>query len=201
MSEKINDLTEKLILDGTENLEFQEDAGGPGSSGRTPVQSIIDFAWGEIPSYGQRTVTTNATPIAITAAADPTLSTDNDYKQITGIWDAIPNGENHNVTQQDDGFTILNGGIYRIEVWASIATSVNNTALAVKFGINGTIAIGRRPKLFIRNTGEVHTLGAFGYHNFSANDVITLYFASDKTADITFQDGVFGVSSMRYPVS
>lgn len=148
--------------------------------------------------YGQRAITQNATVTAMTAAVDATLSTNSDYIQITGIFNATPDGENSGVTQQTNTFTIALAGVYRIEVWASVSTSVNNTQLALKFGINGTIGLGRRPKLFIRNVAEVHTLGAFGYHHFDAGDVISLWVASDKTCNLTFEDAVFGVQAFKY---
>jgi hypothetical protein len=148
--------------------------------------------------YGQRAITGNTTVIAITAAVDPTLSTNSDYIQITGIFNATPDGENNGITQQTDAFTIDKAGIYRIEAWESLASSVNNTSLAIKFGINGVIGLGRRPKVFLRNSGESHTLTPFGYHHFDAGDVVSLWFASTQTANITFEDGVFGAVAMQY---
>jgi hypothetical protein len=148
--------------------------------------------------YGQRAITGNTTTIAITAAVDPTLSTNSDYIQITGIWNAPPDGENNNITQQTNTFTIATDGVYRIEAWLSLTASQPNTAIAIKFGINGAIGLGRRPKVYIRNSGEVHSLAPFGYHHFDAGDVVSLWFASDKTANITFEDGVFGAVAMKY---
>jgi hypothetical protein len=148
--------------------------------------------------YGQRAVTENSTALSITAAVDPTLATNSDYDQVLGIFNATPDGENSGITQQTNTFTIGTAGVYRIEVWASVMSSVNNTQVAVKFAINGTIGLGRRPKVFLRNVGEVHSITAFGYHHFSAGDVVSLWFASDKTADITFDDAVFGAVAMKY---
>lgn len=148
--------------------------------------------------YGQRAITGNSTVTAVTAAVDATLSTNSDYIQITGIFNATPDGENSGITQQTNTFTIALAGIYRIEVWASVMTSVNNTQLALKFGIDGAIGLGRRPKLFLRNTGEVHTLSAFGYHHFDAGDVISLWVASDKSCNLTFNDAVFGAQALKY---
>jgi hypothetical protein len=148
--------------------------------------------------YGQRAITENSTALSITAAVDPTLATNSDYDQVLGIFNATPDGENSGITQQTNTFTIGTAGVYRIEVWASVMSSVNNTQVAVKFAINGTIGLGRRPKVFLRNVGEVHSITAFGYHHFSAGDVVSLWFASDKTADITFDDAVFGAVAMKY---
>lgn len=148
--------------------------------------------------YGQRAITENTTALSITAAVDPTLSTNSDYDQVLGIFNATPDGENNGITQQTNTLTILTAGVYRIEVWASVMSSVNNTQVALKFGIDGVIGLGRRPKVFLRNVGEVHSLTAFGYHHFDAGDVLSLWFASDKTADITFADGVFGLQALKY---
>lgn len=148
--------------------------------------------------YGQRAITGNTTVLSITAAVDLTLSTNSDYDQVVGIFNATPDGENNGVTQQTNTVTILTAGVYRIEVWATTKSSVNNTQVALKFGINGVIALGRRPKVFMRNVGESHTLTAFGYHHFAAGDVLSLWFASDKTADVTFEDAVFGVQALKY---
>lgn len=148
--------------------------------------------------YGQRAITNNATTISVTAAADSTLNSNGDYIQIVGIWNATPDGENFGATQQTNTFTVATSGFYRIEVWLSCASSANNTQVAVKFGVNGSITLGRRPKVFLRNTGEVHGLSAFGYHHFDAGDVISLWIASTQTANIRVEDAVFGVTALRY---
>jgi hypothetical protein len=148
--------------------------------------------------FGQRAVTGNTTVTAKTAAVDQTLAANGDYTQVTGIFNAPPDGFNVGITQQANSFTVNKTGYYRIEFWASTRSSTNNTQLAFRFAINGTLAIGRRPSIFMRNTSEVHSGSAFGYHLFTAGDVVTLWIASTQTADITIQDAVFGAHAMRY---
>lgn len=148
--------------------------------------------------YGQRAVSNNSTVIAVTAAVDPTLSTNSDYIQVTGIFNATPDGENEGVTQQTNTFTIAVSGDYRIEFWANAKSSVNNTQIGFKFAVNGVIGLVRRPKIFIDIVGEVHPGGAFGYSHFAAGDVISLWLASDKTANITIEDLVFGTVSLKF---
>lgn len=144
--------------------------------------------------YGQRAITNNATVIAVTAAVDSTLNTNTDYIQVTGIWNAIPDGINSNVTQQTNSFTVGITGAYRIQVWANVTSSVNNMTIGLKFAINGTIAVGRRPKAFMGTLGDYTNVNGWGLTNLNAGDVVTLWMASDKTANITIQDCVFGVT-------
>lgn len=147
--------------------------------------------------YGQRSISLNSTAIAKTAAVDGTLATNTDYTQVTGIWDAVPSGVNSGVTQQTNSLTVARAGFYRIEFWASVRAGSNNTQVGFKFAVNGVIGLIRRPKIFMRNTSEVHSGAAFGYTHFNAGDVVTLWIASTTTTDITIEDAVFGVHSMK----
>lgn len=148
--------------------------------------------------YGQRAVSVNSTAISVTAASDSTLATNTDYIQITGIFNATPDGINSGITQQTNSFTIAQAGAYRIEFWANAKSSVNNTQIAFKFAVNGVIGLTRRPKIFMRNSNEVHNGGAFEYTHFDAGDVVTLWIASTVTADITIEDLVFGATAIKY---
>lgn len=56
----------------------------------------------------------------------------------------------------------------------------------------------RRPKIFMRNIGEVHPGAAFGYAHFDAGDVLTLWIASTQSANITIEDCVFGATAIKY---
>lgn len=148
--------------------------------------------------YGQRAISLNSTSIAKTAAADSTLATNTDYTQITGIWNAPPDGENSGITQQTNTFTILTSGTYRIEFWSTTRSDTNNTQIAFKFGVNGVLSLQRRPKVYMRNIGEIHPGSAFGYAHFNAGDVISLWIASTQTANITIEDCVFGAAALKY---
>lgn len=148
--------------------------------------------------YGQRAASINTTAIAVTAAVDGTLATNTDYIQVTGIFNAIPDGQNSGITQQTNSFTIDKAGVYRIEFWGNTRSSVNNTQIAFKFAINGVIGTARRPKIFMRNIGEVHSGSAFGYAHFNAADIVTLWIASTTSANITIEDLVFGAEAIRY---
>jgi len=147
--------------------------------------------------YGQLTVSNNATVISMTAAVDSTLATNTDYIKVTGIYDAIPHGEQNGITQQADTLTIAQTGVYHIAVWTDVASSLNSTTVAFKFAVNTVIALVRRPKNFVRNAGEFHNLSAHGIVMLTAGDIVDLRIASDLTADITLEDLVFTIDLLR----
>jgi len=147
--------------------------------------------------YGQRAITNNASVIAITAAADSTLATNTDYLQITGIWNAAPDGINNGVTQQTNSITVGRTGDYQIEVWTTVFASTNNVRVALKFGVNGTISLGRRPSARLANAGVRGNISAHGLVHLTAGDVVTLWFAADAGTNVTFEDMVFSIIELR----
>lgn len=147
--------------------------------------------------YGQINISNNSTTLAVTAAVDPTLATNSDYDQVIGIWDAIPHGFNNGVTQQASSFTMARKGVYRIAMWSSVTTSVNNSNVAFKFAVNGVINLQRRPRAFIGSANDRKNVSAHGFAELNAGDVITLWVACDKTANVLIEDCVFSVNEMR----
>lgn len=143
--------------------------------------------------FGQRTVTNNTTTIAKTAAVDPTLVSNADYTQVTGIFASLPDGIVSGVTQQTNSMLINTTGPYEIKIWASFTSSTNNTNVAFKFAVNGVIGTARRPRARVGTTGDRVAVAAHGYINLNAGDVVTLWFASDTTSNITIEDAVFSV--------
>ncbi len=147
--------------------------------------------------YGQVNASNNTTILAVTAAVDATLATNTDYSKVTGIYDAIPHGENNGVTQGIDNLTVTQAGVYEVAVWANTSASVNSTTIGFKFALNGVIGLVRRPKNFMRNLGEFHNMSAHGYVTLAASDVIDLQISSDVTANITIEDMVFSLKLIR----
>lgn len=147
--------------------------------------------------YGQRAITNNTTAIAIPAAVDPTLFTTSDYVQIVGIWDAAPSGENNGITQQDNSLTIERAAIYQPQLWASVSSDQANTNVAVRFSVDGVIQLQRRPRVKIGTGGDRVNLAAHGIASLPAGAVIGLWVASDKAANILFEDGVFSLVELR----
>lgn len=147
---------------------------------------------------GAMTISGNTTTISFTAAVDPTLHTNTDYKQVSGIFDNPPqNHPLHGITYASSALTVNRTGDYHIATWTSITSNTNNTNVAIKYAVNGTISLGRRPWARVGTAGDRITLTAFGVVHLNAGDVITLYAASDKTANITFEDMVTELTELR----
>lgn len=157
---------------------------------RTEISDFLEH-------YGQLNVSNNATTIALTAAVDSTLATNTDYIKVTGVYDAVPHGENNGITQSADKMAVTQDGIYEVAVWMDTASSLNSTTIAVKFAVNGVIGLVRRPKNFLRNVGEFHNMSAHGYVALSSADELDLQIASDLTANITIEDLVFSIRLIR----
>jgi len=138
-----------------------------------------------IPSYAMMNLTDNLTAQSFTAATDLTLATNSDYEEIV-----LPFTFNNvkNVTTGPNYLQIDNPGTYQIDFWANAKSSVNATTLAVKFVVNDTSFVSRRPKLRLPSIGEYSNFSGSGIHTFAAGEQVKLYLASDKTADITIED-------------
>ncbi len=165
--------------------------------GTSEVRRLVPTEVGILEHYGQLTISDNATPLALTAAVDSTLGTNTDYIQVTGIFDVVPHGVNNGVTQQTNTLTATLNGDYRVEIWADTSSSINSTTIAFKFAVDGVIGLTRRPKNFMRNTGEFHNLAAFGFVSLLAGEVVSLHVASDLTANIILEDVVFSLTLLR----
>lgn len=179
---------------------FIELRGPQGNQGNIGPQGPVGPVGPEGPittqQFGQQNITDNSTVIAVTAAVDPTLHTPSDYVQVTGIFDAIPHGENNGVTQQANQLTIARDGFYKTELWATVTCSNNNVSVGFRFAVNGTISLSRTPRERVGTGGDRKNLAAHGIHELSAGDVLTLWVASDTTTNVTIEDAVFSVNEL-----
>lgn len=146
--------------------------------------------WRPIPEFtGAMVITNNATPQALTAATDSTLATFSDYVQITG-WAA---GELDKITFATNQLTIPvgGGGLFLVDAYMNIASDTINSAVAIKFAVNGASGVTRRPRHFLAATGAFYNLAASGIVRLVDSDVVDLFVASDKTIGLTIQDSSF----------
>lgn len=148
-------------------------------------------------NFGQRSITNNSALIAKLAATDPTLATNSDYTQVTGIFDAIGTGINRGITQQANSITIARAGFYEVALWASMSFSVNNCNTAFKFAVNGTIASTRRPIVRLDVANNIGALSASGFFTLAAGDVLTVYVATTVAGNLRIIDAVFSALEMR----
>lgn len=147
--------------------------------------------------YGNRAITNSSALIAKTAATDPDLLSNTDYTQITSVWDAIGGGVNNGITQQTNSITVARTAIYENKLWASIKASINNTDIAFRFAVNGTISGVRRPRVKLDLSSNWYGIAAHGQHPLNAGDVVTLWIATTNTCNITIADLLFTLNELR----
>lgn len=170
---------------------------GPKASG-VWTGAVVDLRGGASGvHYGTRTVTNNSATIAKTAAADPTLFSNTDYTQVTGIFNALPDGELRGITQQANTLTITRAGVYEVMLWASMSTSGSNVNIAFRFGVNGVIGLARRPIVRLDIANNLGGLCANGLVHLNVGDVVSLWVASTATVALKIIDAVFSLKEQR----
>lgn len=147
--------------------------------------------------YGQQIITANSTALSLTAATDSTLQSTSDYTQVTGIFDAVPHGHKNGVTQQTNQLTVVQDGIYRIELYANTSSDATSTVCGFRFAIDGVIGVSRQPKHLMKTAGDINNAAAFGFISLSASEVVTLFIAADKTCNLTIEDAVFQLTLIQ----
>jgi hypothetical protein len=144
------------------------------------IASITDFA------VGSMVVTDNLNGFAITAAVDPTLRTDSDYRLFTGNgapWSA--GSVMDKVTFTVDRLSVTEAGIYRIEVWSDIAGFPSNTStIALKYRLNGTTFSERKAQVKSNSSGDSGGINAFSILALAAGDYVQVLFASTAGGNI-----------------
>tara|TARA_B100000929_G_C15511743_1_gene421127 strand:+ start:7384 stop:8058 length:675 start_codon:yes stop_codon:yes gene_type:complete len=139
-------------------------------------------------AFGTMNLTDNTTAKNVTAAADTTLNTNSDFVE----YDVALSFESvQNMTEGANYLEIDQSGLYLIDFWCGVKSSVSTTKFSLKFVRNDTLFVGRGPKLTTSNSGVVANLSANGIHDFNAGDQVKLFIAADKTADITIEDLTF----------
>lgn len=140
--------------------------------------------------YGGKTVTANATVIATTAAvSSPDFTDPLDYELIpAAVFDSPEIAPAKGLTIGTDSITILQDGVYAIDFWATILSSVNSTLAAFNFGVNGTVNTDRPIIVRVPNNTEPVSGAAHALFEFTAGDVITMHIAASTTANITIKN-------------
>jgi len=82
-------------------------------------------------------------------------------------------------------------GIYQVHGWSNVLSSINNVVVGVKYALNGVVIPSAAAPTVRRKVAAGSDLGvisAGGLISLTANDVISLHIACDKTANITIPD-------------
>lgn len=145
-------------------------------------------------SFGTMNLTNNTTAKTLTAAADTSLNDNADFVEL----DLSLSFENVvNMTSSSNSLTLSASGVYIIDFWANVKSSVNSTKFSLKFVINGTDFVSRGPKLTLDTNGQIYNMSANGIHDFTAGDEVKAYIAADKNCDITIEDMTFQLFFVR----
>lgn len=145
-------------------------------------------------SFGTMNLTGNTTAKSVTAATDGTLNSNGDFVE----FDLSLQFENlTNMTNSSNSLILSATGLYLIDFWAGLKSSINATKLSLKFVVNGTVFVARGPKLTLGTNGQIYNLSANGIHSFSEGDEVKMYIAADKNCDITIEDLTFQLLFLR----
>lgn len=134
---------------------------------------------------GEMVLTSNSTSVPLDAAADPTLADNTDYtvvdlpfsfEQVQGL----TTGSNYIQTPQE--------GIYTIDLWATLTSSVADTDLSFKWVVNGTTFADRRARVHTGTAGNYASVSASGLHFLSSGGQLQVAVASSIAASITVED-------------
>jgi hypothetical protein len=142
-------------------------------------------------AYGAMVMTNNANNFNVVAAVDPNLATDSDYVLFTGSGAPLTAGgfEFGGITFSVDRLIVPVNGIYKINLWALIASFPSNIArIGIKYRISGGAFSARRPVTKSNSAGDFGNLSGFGIFQLAANDYIQLYIASSVTGGVMVND-------------
>lgn len=159
----------------------------------TPSEVGIQFI------YGEAAVDANTTAFSVTAASDTDLYTTGDYVQlnetrIPSMYLDHANGVSFDETT--NALEVPLDGDYRISFWCNVISDTSNTKIGFKSKLNGDWA-NYTVKHDISNTDRVQLVAGSLITDLNANDTISMYIASDKSADITISDMRFYVELLR----
>lgn len=146
-------------------------------------------------SYSGKTVKNNTTVIAVPAMTDAAnFSTVADWRQVTGIFESPDIAPSKGAIRGTNDLTVLVTGVYQVDAWFSAAHSVNNSDIAVNFGVNGVVQVDRPVRTFAATSGENYLVVGHAYINLVAGQVVTAWVASESAGNITVRQGRFSIN-------
>jgi len=144
--------------------------------------------------YARSVIVGNTTSQSLTAATDSTLHTASDYADITPALLAtdISRGITFNANK---AFIIATAGIYMIEGWASISSTLTNNTVGLSFSVAGVANVVGSPviKSKLKTAGDISTMSGFGIFSLPAGAVIAPVIADDGGATVTVHEGAFSI--------
>lgn len=158
------------------------------TNGQGELRALTRLEVGLTPAHGSMNITDNSTAVSITAAVDSNLGTNTDFQEITT---AAGFTNMKNMSSGINSLIIQQAGTYQVDFWANLKVSTTATVVAIKFVVNGTDFVNRRPKALLPNPADPGNIAGCGIHDFAVGDEIKLYAASTKTTNLTVEDMAF----------
>lgn len=171
----------------------------PLSGGTSELRNLTPAEVGVKTVFGEIAVNANTASFSVAAAADATLQTTTDYVQLNSV--RLPSGyfdHSNGVTFNSvtNSLTPSVSGIYRISLWLNITTDTNNTKIGVKLKDNGSWA-SFTLKQDIASLGRVENISGSLLEALTTDNEMSLWVASDKSANITIQDARFCIELLQ----
>lgn len=171
----------------------------PLSGGASELRFLTPSEVGIQQIYGESALDENTTSFSVSAASDTELYTTSDYVQLNST--RVPaayldeaNGIFFEPTT--NGLVAPISGVYRISFWMNISTDTANSKIGIKFRKNNDWC-NFTIKHDVKEIGRVELISGHIITDVVAEDEITAWLASDKTADITIQDQRYTVELIR----
>lgn len=140
-------------------------------------------------SHGAMTITNNSTPMALTAAVDPTFNTASDFALVTGAGGPWVGEQLFGMTFDTNKITVGTTGIYKIDLWGNVnGWAANNTVLCFRYRVNGTTLSSRKPTIKTNAASDPRQVGGFGLLTLNDGDYLQLMVACSATGSYTFND-------------
>lgn len=157
--------------------------------------------------YGEAAIDANTAVTPVTAATSTDLYNTADYSQLvsnasTATPSVVVAGmyEDHSNEAAFDpvDYTLIPtvSGDYRIDFWANVKSSVANTKLGFKAKLNGAWA-NFTVKSDVKDADRSANIHGNIITTIQAGSPVSLWIASDKTADVTIQDMRFFIQLIK----
>lgn len=143
-------------------------------------------------SRGQMSFWNNGNAFAMTAVADTTLTTGSQYSLLTGTGAPFVSQNLKGVTFLTDKLTVVESGVYEVNLWATLVTFPSNTAkVAFRYRVNGTTISDQKVMTKSNAAGDAKNVSAGSFVTLTAGDYLQIMVASDATGNLVISDMSF----------
>ena len=188
-------LTGALTTDTGKVITSSSSVNGQSEYRKLSVEDLDTTGSNIIPKYGAMVVINNTTPVAVTAAANPSLVDAADYIQVLPDTVVYSSVNLKGITFANNELTVDETGIYNLMAWSDVGvTSGNNTLVGFKISINGELSSAvPSGKDVVPSSSVVANVSAQVLISLSAGDSIGVAVAANRTTGVIFGDSVINL--------